>query len=637
MAEKQDINENSMPDQVGHYKVVEKVGQGGMALVYRGIQPSLNRPVAIKILPRHFADSAELVGRFDREASIASQLSHPSIVQVIDRGKQDDILYIVMEFVEGHSLATLIGNRELTVPKIVAYATHICDALDYAHSKGVIHRDLKPTNILIDSNSDRAKVADFGIAQIETTVPGISTLTMDQASLGTMNYMSPEQRTDAHNVDYRSDIFSFGVLLYEMLTGKLPIGHFKLPSQENRLVPVGFDAIVKKCLQANPEERYQNASEIVQLLNSITGWHSRYKEMAERVGESVKHIADKTSPWLSGKRRYVAAGASLLLVIALALFWTFGRSPGDTPGETEGVVSAVGTSETPVVPADDDTVPKKTVDDVVGKQPEPRVSKKQGDEQLIQQLRTDMATAVSLSGGDQWLKAVSDLRDIVKRYPDMPTAPEAQFALAKILEYKNADADSIREYESMVRAYPQNSRAPEALLRIGGIFEKAKSPGTSKKQKALDAYIRLIDQYPDSPQMSEAIIAKCRVEWDIAPSSGILKKTYDPALQRQLRDELRNTIERFPNCSQMATALTLIADICQKPGLSEYHSAADALVQLYELDPSTGPDSLYKAARLYRQAEYTVLEIKTLDRFLQDFPNDGHASALKKRREELNR
>jgi len=224
--------------QLGHYMLTEKIGEGGMAAVYRGIQPSLNRAVAVKVLPPKFVSTPEFLSRFDREAAIVAPLNHSNIVQVIDRGQEGTTFYIVMEYVQGRDLEEIIKTAELDLDTILEYAIQICDGLEYAHSKGVIHRDLKPSNLLVDENTGRVKIADFGIAQLETSSDSFLTLTTTGSSMGTMNFMAPEQRFDAHNVTHLADIFSFGVILYQMLTGKLPIGHFKAPSSLTPELPL---------------------------------------------------------------------------------------------------------------------------------------------------------------------------------------------------------------------------------------------------------------------------------------------------------------------------------------------------------------------------------------------------------------
>ncbi len=233
---------------LGHYRLLDQIGQGGMAVVYKGVQSSLNREVAIKVLPEHFAQAPEMVSRFDREAAVAAQLKHPSIVQVIDRGKEGSTLYIVMEYVEGESLDKIIERGPLPLEDVIDYCVQICEALQYAHEKGVIHRDLKPANILIDKDSGRAKIADFGIATLQSDTVESLTLTLDTRSLGTLHYMSPEQQLDAHNVTHHTDIYAFGVMLYEMLTGRVPIGHFKLPSLVRSDIPIAVDGIVSRCM-----------------------------------------------------------------------------------------------------------------------------------------------------------------------------------------------------------------------------------------------------------------------------------------------------------------------------------------------------------------------------------------------------
>jgi len=167
----------SQPNRLGPYDVTGKLGQGGMAIVDKGVQPSLNRAVAIKVLPPQFATTQELLGRFDREAAIVAQLAHSNIVQVIDRGRQDNLLYIVMEYVEGQSLDKLIQAGGLTLAQVIDYATQICEGLGYAHTAGVVHRDLKPSNILVDQRTNRVKIADFGIASLETNDSALATLT----------------------------------------------------------------------------------------------------------------------------------------------------------------------------------------------------------------------------------------------------------------------------------------------------------------------------------------------------------------------------------------------------------------------------------------------------------------------------
>jgi len=242
------------------YEVREILGKGGMGEVWRGFQRSLGREVAIKLLPPKLAKDPEFVGRFDKEATALASLSHPNIIQIIDRGIAQAHYYFVMEYVAGRSLREVMNAGRLNPQEALKIIAQVCRAIDYAHEKQVIHRDLKPENILVDARGN-VKVADFGLAGIQRA-DARSHLTGTAVAMGTMNYMAPEQRRDARNVDGRADLYSLGVVLYELLTGEVPIGRFKLPSQRVEGLDPRVDPIVAKALEPDPTARYARASAI---------------------------------------------------------------------------------------------------------------------------------------------------------------------------------------------------------------------------------------------------------------------------------------------------------------------------------------------------------------------------------------
>ncbi len=211
---------------IGEYLVTGKIGQGGIAEIFRGRQESLARDVAIKILSPNLLSDIDIVRRFERESMVIAKLSHPNIVHVIDRGKAGNRYYFVMEFVDGTSLREVIDSARVTLETKLDMIVQVCKALDYAHKNGVIHRDIKPTNILVDKQGN-ARVADFGIAQII----GMSDaeLTGSDIIMGTIAYMSPEQKVSSTNVDQTTDIYAVGIMLYEILTGKTTAGTFQTP------------------------------------------------------------------------------------------------------------------------------------------------------------------------------------------------------------------------------------------------------------------------------------------------------------------------------------------------------------------------------------------------------------------------
>ena len=241
-------------------EILELIGRGGMGAVYKARQPALDRLVALKILPPESGRDQAFAERFVREARALAKLSHPNIVAVYDFGKAGDFFYFVMEFVDGVNLRQMEQAGKRTPAEALAMIPKICDALQFAHEEGVVHRDIKPENILVDKKG-RVKIADFGLAKLLGKAPSDVTLTRSGQAMGTLNYMAPEQMEKPLTVDHRADIYSLGVVFYEMLTGELPLGRFAPPSQKAQ-IDVRLDEVVLKTLEKEPERRYQHVSEV---------------------------------------------------------------------------------------------------------------------------------------------------------------------------------------------------------------------------------------------------------------------------------------------------------------------------------------------------------------------------------------
>src|SRR3954464_8415872 len=250
------------------FEIQALLGRGGMGVVYQARQTQLDRMVAIKILPPVDALSRDFVARFTREARSLAKLNHPNIVSVHDFGEAGSLYYIVMEFVDGTNLRELFETRKLTPAEALAIVPKICDALEYAHEEGIVHRDIKPENILIDKKG-RVKIADFGLAKLLCREALDMTLTLSGTSLGTVRYMAPEQMDKPETVDHRADLYSLGVVIYEMLTGDVPVGRFDLPSQKAQ-VDVRLDEIVLHALEREPARRYPHASEVRDDVQRVT-------------------------------------------------------------------------------------------------------------------------------------------------------------------------------------------------------------------------------------------------------------------------------------------------------------------------------------------------------------------------------
>jgi formylglycine-generating enzyme required for sulfatase activity/tRNA A-37 threonylcarbamoyl transferase component Bud32 len=265
------------------FEILECLGRGGMGVVYKARQPRLNRIVALKILAPEREAQPKFAERFQREAQALARLNHPNIVTVYDFGETDGLYYLTMEFADGVSLRRLLETRKIEPEEALAIVPKICEALQFAHDEGIVHRDIKPENILLDKKG-RVKIADFGIAKImvgEPLTPSLSpsdgervsartgegAITQDQI-LGTPSYMAPEQKEHPQKVDHRADIYSLGVVFYEMLTGELPVGKFEPPSKRVQ-VDVRLDEVVLHTLEKEPERRYQQASQVKTAVETI--------------------------------------------------------------------------------------------------------------------------------------------------------------------------------------------------------------------------------------------------------------------------------------------------------------------------------------------------------------------------------
>jgi len=284
---------DELQEMLPQYEISGFLGRGGMGAVYRGRQVKLNRDVAIKLLPESLAggnDELNFVARFEQEAQAMARLDHPAIVSVFDFGETPaGQLYFVMEFVDGMDIHQYLAanDGQLSQEHALAIASHVLDALEYAHSNGIVHRDIKPANVLLDQRG-RVKIADFGLAKrFADDEEGNSgpALTMANVAVGTPDFVAPEALEDGRIPDHRADIYAVGVMLYQMLTGALPRGQFKTPTEHRPEIDPRLDGIVSRALQANPDDRYASATEIRGDLDAVLSQPIAKVEPAEKTGQ----------------------------------------------------------------------------------------------------------------------------------------------------------------------------------------------------------------------------------------------------------------------------------------------------------------------------------------------------------------
>lgn len=256
------------------FEIKRLIGRGGMGMIYHARQKNLERDVAIKVIDRRFPRDSEFFDRFEREAKALAKFSHPNVVTIFDYGHTESgQAYLVMEYVHGLNLREAMEAMTIELEEAISIVKQVCIALQYAHAKGVVHRDIKPENILLGEDGT-VKIADFGIARIVEN-EGQNRLTATQQVLGTFHYLAPEQIESPAEADHRVDIYALGVILYELLTRKMPIGNFEVPSQIVDNLDRGLDEIVLKSLQRRPTVRFQSAEELRLAIETIPLGSSR--------------------------------------------------------------------------------------------------------------------------------------------------------------------------------------------------------------------------------------------------------------------------------------------------------------------------------------------------------------------------
>ena len=343
------------PARIGAYHVLGVIGTGKLGTVYRAYDEAQARVVALRVLSRDLLNDAPRLERFRREAQALAALSHPNIVATLDNGKDGDLTYLVMEYVDGNSLSDRVRSARPTLNECVQIIREVANGLSAAHAKGIVHGDLVPRNILVSRDLSVVKIVDFGTDVHGSAPPSAGTVT--NARLGALLYRAPELLLNQSDADNRSDIYSLGVIAYEILTGRMPVGKFSLPSAANQQVPLDLDPVVLRCLSSDPAQRYQSVNAFLTELDKV-------RDVADyQVISELKHLtggmrSKKAADLFTEKRSraplYIGLAVLLAILAGVAVMMMGGDSgPAATtpPAQATATPPAPAATTPPPAPA----------------------------------------------------------------------------------------------------------------------------------------------------------------------------------------------------------------------------------------------------------------------------------------------
>lgn len=466
------IQEFTPKHNIPGYQIIAEIGRGGMGYIYKAMQTSLQRTVAIKVLPEELSQDENFLQRFDKEALVLAGLKHPNITAVYDKGHFENVYYFVMEFIEGFDLRKELSKGKLSLQEILRIITTVCNALEYAHQKGVVHRDIKPENILFDFDRN-IKIADFGLAGLAGVGTNLN-ITGANVVMGTYNYMSPEQRINA-NVDHRSDIFSLGVLFYEIMTGQLPVGRFALPSEIVSGLDKKFDKVISNMLEPDLRLRYQNIKNVL-------------ADILEIISKKESKTQQKAKKKLSIKPFAVSFGV-LLFIIMLGFGIKKVLTQMSKKSGEEQLNYAIKLS-----------------------QPEEKIKALQKLRQSFPDDKLNCAKSLVLEGNiyatlGKNSEALSKYEDVINKYPqfDYQTGL-AQIGGAIVLHKTGMNSDALTLLKNCIEMHPNNSEIQSlAYITVGDI-----QLSIGDYEKAIISYRKVIKDY--STEEKSVKIAKEKIK-----------------------------------------------------------------------------------------------------------------------------
>lgn len=616
--------ETEHPEHIGEYDIVGVIGKGAMGKVYKGIHPSLGTVVAIKVLPSEFLQDTERVERFNREAQAVALLDHPNVVRIIEKKEEDDQVYFVMEFVPGASLEAILRQRRLSLHEAFRVFKNVCRGLEAAHQKSIVHRDLSPKNILVSEDLAVAKIADFGISRVEAISRQQGTLSTTEFSLGSLHYIAPEQARNMVSADHRADIYSLGVLLYEMLTGRVPVGQFSLPSQLNSEVPPEVDPIVLRCLEVDPQRRYPTVGRLMKEVGQLEDQlRLGLVHEVRGLGSQTSRIFLKSTAGRAVRITLIAAG--VLALVATAFLALRGGDPGPPAAGTEP--TETGEQGPDLVVPDDglaveapDSMAAPLLDETAGAQPSPAATSGQAlpatgapaaeagkapvtapaatatkptpPPQRAPDLSQDLLVAQKKFDAGLFDEALADIEKFLADHPTARLAPDAYLLLGRIHEGRR-DTDKARAaYIELRSRFAESAAAVESTYRSAKLLIAEGGREQTRDARALLG--KLAQEHSDSQWAAQALIDKAALE--VAEKLTV----QDAALKAQVPAALvsyRDLVANHPDHPGVEDALWNLAEMYSD--LKKFELAAAAYQKLGEQFPNTRYDAWWSAGQVY--------------------------------------
>ena len=596
---------------LSHYRIIEKVGDGASGVIFKAEDLALGRLVVLKCLPAAALVSSPSLVRFQHEARTASSINHPNICTIHEIGEQDGRQFIVMEWLDGQTLARTINGRALKLEELVELGIQIADGLSAAHDEGVIHRDLKPANIFV-TNKGQAKVLDFGISLLVPRSKSVAPTSGVQA--GTTPYMSPEQ-VRGDDLDARSDLFSLGTVLYEMATGRHPFAdgtaaeimqHIlnrspETPRALNPALPAELDRIVMKALEKSRKLRFQTATDVRVDLQRL----KRELDSGTVSTEGVVPGAGARSPGkvIEGQRPAFTAGAiAAVVIVSAGIIASRVEAPPNVAALGADVSTSPSTRRSHITLEPDDAR-------VSQRQPQPALVDRPSDlgagadeRAAVASLHSadarsvDQELSVARKKADAGLHdpALETVRNLLTKHGGSPQVIDAYFIKGSIHERQQKHEDAMATYLEIAERYPRHGRAPEALYRLAEVTMRSKR--RNKEVETRRVLEQIVASAPASSWAPRALLMKGNLEQR--------ERLYqrDPALGGSVPAALityRLLIAKYPGAAGREVALQKIGKMYQD--VRRYDLAAAAFAELATRHPDHDPDAWYHAGELYRR------------------------------------